>query len=389
MVVAHAHLGAVEVVALVHGGLLEAVVVPRQHVDYEDLGPPVAGEVGHVGAHRGEADAGHGLFERLGERAVAVAEVEVVALEKVVAHVQVEPSVAVHVAERDAEPERDLGAVDAGPRAPVDKAGFGRRALVEIELVAALVVALVPDVAKAERAHGPERVVEHVHVEVAVLVGVEKGAVRRRALVGEAPRRGLVGKAGDAVGAIAPVDEELVGAVVAVHVAGVAHVEVEPAVGVHVGDGDAGAPRASPGHARELCHVLEADRPAGLGAVQEELVRSEVGGEVEIGPAVPVHVAYADPAAVEEVAVGEDVEGLRLFERVGEIEPGLACGQRGEQRLAVLQVFGRAVTAAPRQHQHRGQRRYLNQRGKPSRHRDQSGKKEDTEPVRTRTRREG
>src|SRR2546425_2317321 len=54
----------------------------------------------------------HLLLEPLGERAVALVDVEIVTLQEVVRHVDVGPAVAVHVAHADAQTQADLGTED-------------------------------------------------------------------------------------------------------------------------------------------------------------------------------------------------------------------------------------------------------------------------------------
>ena len=59
-------------------------------------------------------------------------------------------------------------------------------AVVAIQLVPAVLVADVASVAQAEAAHRARRVVDHEEIEIAVAIVVEKGRLRRVALVRDA-----------------------------------------------------------------------------------------------------------------------------------------------------------------------------------------------------------
>ena len=102
-------------------GRFQTPVLVGQHVGDVDFGEAVVVDIGHVGAHRREADVAHPGFDLLTKRAVAVVDVEIIALEEIVRNINVEPAVAVDVADGDAEAEADLAAVDAGGFADVDE----------------------------------------------------------------------------------------------------------------------------------------------------------------------------------------------------------------------------------------------------------------------------
>ena len=80
----------------------------RQHVHLRDVGPAVVVEVGDIDAHAGEAR----MLERrrpfVGERAVAVVDVQRVIGRHVVRDVDVGPPVAIHIGHYHAEPVSDL-----------------------------------------------------------------------------------------------------------------------------------------------------------------------------------------------------------------------------------------------------------------------------------------
>src|SRR2546430_8094399 len=79
------------------------MLVVRQHVRHVDVRPAVVVDVRDIEAHGRQADVRHFLLEPLGERAVAVVEVEIVALGEVIRDVNVGPAVAVRSEEHTSE----------------------------------------------------------------------------------------------------------------------------------------------------------------------------------------------------------------------------------------------------------------------------------------------
>src|SRR3989442_992081 len=79
-----AQLGLETIPGLERGGRLEAMLVVRQHVRHVDVRPAVVVDVRDIEAHGRQADVRHFLLEPLGERAVALVDVQVVTLEEVV-----------------------------------------------------------------------------------------------------------------------------------------------------------------------------------------------------------------------------------------------------------------------------------------------------------------
>ncbi len=308
------------------GGRLQSAVAGGQHVGDVDVQPPVVVHVGHVQPHRGEADGGHLPLERLGEGPVPIVEIEVVALEEVVGDVDVGPPVAVHVSHRHPQPERDLAPVDPRFVAHVHEPV----AEIAIELVAAPLVPLVTDVPQAEAGHRPGRVVDQIEVQVPVAIVVEERRVGRVSLVREAVGLRPLLEHGDPVGIESLVQVQLVGPPRPGCAAGVADVEVQEAVAVHVREGGAGRPRPLAADAGLVRHVAEPERPL----VEVEAVRLEVGGEEQLRQPVPGQVRQGDPPAVVVVAVEKDVLVAGLPEPVLEPDTGVGRRQLGEELVA-------------------------------------------------------
>ena len=95
------------------GHLLQSGRGLREHVCYKDIQESVSIEVGDVCSHGGRADRAHGRFERLGEGAVLVVDVEVVALKKIVGNEDIGPGILVYIADGDAQAKPNHGAINA------------------------------------------------------------------------------------------------------------------------------------------------------------------------------------------------------------------------------------------------------------------------------------
>ena len=315
-------LGLIDVPALERRRRLQPVFVLGEHVGRVDVRPAVVVHVRDVEPHREIARVGHRARDRFGKGAVAVVEVEVVVLEEVVRHVKVGPAVAVHVAHSDPQAEADLAPVDARGRAHVGEVP----AVVAIQFRAAEGVPLVARVLLPEARDRPGRIVDDEQVQVPVAVVVEEDGLGRIARVRDAVRRRLLDEGRDAVGVQPLVDVQLVGPEFALDFAGVADVEVEPAVAVHVGESDAGGPALAV-QAGFRGDVAEAELPL----VQVQPGAAEIRGEHDFGEPVAAHVPQRHPAAVVEVAVGEDVQLGGGGEAILEVDAGVAGGQQREQ----------------------------------------------------------
>ena len=154
--------------------------------------------------------------------------------------------------------------------------------------------------------------------------------MRREALIGKAVAGRLLAEGGHAVRVQTLrtlIDEQLVGATFARDRAGVADVDVQPAVAVDVREGDAGCPGPVPLDAGFGGDVAEAE----VALVEIEPVAALVGGDHELREAITVQVADRDPTAVVVIAVGEDVQVGGGGEAILEVDAGVAGGQQREQ----------------------------------------------------------
>ena len=138
------HLGLIRIPSLERRRRSQAILVLRKHVGRVYVRPAVVVDVRDVEPHREVGEIGHLLVQLLGERAVVVVDVEVVALEEIVRDVDVGPAVAIHVAHHEPQAKRDLAAENAGLRAHVGEVPIP---IVVEQLVAAERVANIPDIA--------------------------------------------------------------------------------------------------------------------------------------------------------------------------------------------------------------------------------------------------
>ena len=280
-----------------------------QHVEHHEVRPAVVVEVGGVHAHGGVARVAHGPGDRLGERAVAVVDVEKIVFLKVVGDVQVGAAVEVQVARDDAQAIPFDAAVDAGLVAHVHEVA----AVVPVEAVARPGVARPAQRVRAGRALHVGRVVQQVHVQVAVSVIIEEEGLRGIAGKLETVLLRAVGER-----AVAVVDEEHV---VPVHpeIVDARDVDIDVAVPVDVGHRGAGLPARGIRDAGAVGDVLEPVIPL----VQVEPVGAHVRREVEVREAVVVDVAHRHAPAVVVVHVAEDVERGVVRQPVDERDAGL------------------------------------------------------------------
>ena len=283
---------------------LEHVFALGEHVRRDDVRPRVVVEVGRVHAHRRPARVPHRRGADLRKRAIAVVVVQKIVFLKVVRDVQVGAAIAIEVARHHTEPIAEGAAVDAGRGAHVHEV--------------AMVVAIQP-VARAGIARGARRrcaravlrvhrVIEQVHVEVAVAVVIEEQRLCGVALELQSILRRPIGE-----GAVAIVDIQHIAAVNP-QVAHPAHEDVHVAVAVHVGHRDTSLPARRIGDARAHRDVLELI----VSLVQVQMVGPEIRREVEVGQSVVVDVAYRNAAAVVVVQIVEDVEARVLGQFIRE-----------------------------------------------------------------------
>ena len=306
-----------DVEALGIGGGLEDLLLVGQHVEDRDVRSAIVVEVGGVDAHREPAGVPGGLGDRLGEGAVAVVEVEEIVLLKVVRDVQIGAAIEVQIARDDAQAESFDAAVDARLLAHIHEVA----AVVSEEAISRPRRALGAGRPPTDGPLGVGRVVQEIHVQVAVAVVVEEEGLGGSADVVEPVFLRAVGE-----GPVAVVDVEHI---VPVHreIADGGHVDVDPPVPVDIGHRDAGLPALGIRHARLLGHVLEPVVPL----VQVKPIGPPVRGEVEIGQAVVVHVADGHAAAVVVVQVVEDVERRVFGEPVDKRDAGPLGWQQLEQ----------------------------------------------------------
>ncbi len=200
----------------------------------------------------------------------------------------------------------------------------------------------MPRVAQAEAADRPWRIVHDVRIEVSIPVVIEECGVRRVTLVCEPVPGRRLGEGRHSVGSVSLMDVQLVRATRGRQPAGVADVEVQQPVAVHVREGHAGRPGIPADQPGRFRHIAEPE--AALVQVQAEPLL--VGGEEQLRQPVTGEVAERDAAAVVVVAVGEDVQLARVHEAVLECDAGVRRRQLREEpaigsgRLAQARIHG-------------------------------------------------
>ena len=243
-------------------------------------------------------------------------DVEIVAFEKIVGNIDIGPAVQIDIPHGDAEAEADDAAEDAGLRRNVHEAAV----IIAEQLIATPGVPFVANIAVAQSSYGPKGVIEQVEVQIAVPVVVEKDAVRTEAAVGQSVRGRFFFK-----GSVALVDKQFVFLVVALDVAGVADVNIQPAVAIDVGHRHPGRPAPRSRYAGRFGHVLELQ----IAPIEVEPVGQAIGAEVDIGQAVVINVADGYAAAIVIVAVAKYIEVAVGGQLVDEVDAGFRGGESG------------------------------------------------------------
>ena len=340
----------------VRGDLGLATRSPTQHVRDEDVDLTVAIHIGKINRHRGVAGVAEGETGCRAKRPLPVIQPQEVGVLEIVADVQVRCAVTVHVGElgRQGEVFRRRGEglarfVEEAPRRPRRQREVSG-AVVQVECVrigallhrdhtvlrpvldAIILLELGDDLEalphlpndliesaflrRVDVHRRPRLIVGHVEVEVAVPVHVRQRHRHAARARGEAGLRRPLGEH-----PVPVVDEQR-------HATPQrADEQVQVAVAVHVGQHRSRGVTPRQRDARLGGDVLEP--PATQVAVQN--VRALVAREIDVGKAVPVHVAQGHAAALRQVAVPERaVEG----DRVGEVDAGLGWGKLGEPRTA-------------------------------------------------------
>jgi hypothetical protein len=108
------------------------------------------------------------------------------------------------------------------------------------------------------------------------------------------------------------------------------HIDVDLAIAIDVGHGDAGFPPVGISDAGFPGYVLELIIPF----VPIKLVRPDVGGEIQIRKPITVDVANRDSTTIVVVEVVDDVEA-RLGQSVGERDAGRFGGKKLKERPGV------------------------------------------------------
>ena len=148
---------------------------------------------------------------------------------EVVAHVHVRITVGVHVAYADSQSVTQCAAVDAAAIGDVNERAWRLPRTcsgVAHQPVTGQGVLFLPQGRPGESAAGVGRVVEHVHIKVAIQVVVEEGGLGAKAHQIQSVVGGLVFEGRNALRVVALVDVELVFASDVLVIAQLAHVDI-------------------------------------------------------------------------------------------------------------------------------------------------------------------
>jgi hypothetical protein len=132
------------------------------------------------------------------------------------------------------------------------------------------------------------------------------------------------------------VDVQLVRATLARDIAGVADVDVEQAIAVHVGHGHSRGPVSFAAHPGFIGDVLELE----MAFVEVEFISVQVRREHHLRETVTIEVADRHATAVVEIAVGEDVHLRCVLDAIDEAHPRITRGHHREKMV----VDGRSLS---------------------------------------------
>ena len=94
--------------------------------------------------------------------------------------------------------------------------------------------------------------------------------------------------------------------VVTFHIAGIADVNIQPAISIDIRHGHTRTPSAGSSHSCFFGYIFKLKVPF----VEVQLIGSEVGRKIQIRKAIVIHISNGYPTPIVEVAVGKDIEVL-------------------------------------------------------------------------------
>ncbi len=265
-------------------------------------------------------------FQRFGKCAVPVVSVEIIALEKIIGHIQIGPAVSVEIAGYHIESECNLAAVNTRLDTHVDKS----LPIVAIQFVTASLMTAIAYVTHPETAHFARRIVDEVHIQVPVPVVIEKRRMDGKSRIVEAIGSSLFGKTGHAVVIRSLIDKEPVGPVVSGCTARTTDIDIRQTIPIYVGNAHAGRPAAPAFHTGPVRHLFEPERAS----VQIKSILQLIGGQHQVAQPVTVQIGDTHPAAVEIIAVREHIEGFCGPQPVLETDTGPGRRDQGKETIS-------------------------------------------------------
>src|SRR3982751_6100046 len=167
----------VHVEALRRRGRLEDLLFFGEHVERDDVRPPIVVEVSRVDTHGEPARVAGGAGYRLRESAVAVVDVEVVITLKIVGDIEIGTTIVIEITRDDAQPVSVDSVMQSGSIGDVGKMA----AVVPKQLITdSLPLSRIPHPTsrRSPPAHRlpllMRRVIEQVHIQIAVAIVIEE-----------------------------------------------------------------------------------------------------------------------------------------------------------------------------------------------------------------------
>src|ERR1700759_3249297 len=151
---------------------------------------------------------------------------------------------------------------------------------------------------------------EQEHIQIAIMVVIEKSGLGTIARIVQPVLRGLIFEM-----QIALVDEQLVSAFIGV-LTRIADIDIEQAVAVHIGRGAAGFPAIRP--SLETCLFSDIFKMK-TAEIQIQLTRFAIGGKKKIDQSVIIDVAGGYSSPVIKIFIGKHVELFCLLYIVAEM----------------------------------------------------------------------
>ena len=171
-------------------------------------------------------------------------------------------------------------------------------------------------------AHGPEGVVEDIQIQITISVIIEESGMRGKPRVIDSVFSGGFHKLGNAIFFIPLVEKKLIGAVIPFDISGVADINIQQSIAIHINQADPGGPVMCSGYSCLPCHVVKSE----TSLIQEQFIRLVIGDHIHIRQAVIVDVSDSYAAAVIIIAILKNVKIHLIGQPVFKFQTGVIIG---------------------------------------------------------------